>query len=183
MPSILFCPFCRDGFESVTECPEHGLTLVRIDRLPVPSRDTRVATHFVDPRFGRGPILVGAALTVVGFFLPFVRTESVVAAALNVAIDGAHNLWLTPVAALSLLAVLWTRRDAESMRAARLAVVGLSLGGALPVIYTTRRIAIVAEGTQTDIVWLAGVATMLAGLLVAGLGGLRLGTDRRSERS
>ena len=30
---ILFCPFCRDGFEGVEECPEHELTLLPIDRL------------------------------------------------------------------------------------------------------------------------------------------------------
>ena len=99
---ILFCPYCRDGFEGVEECPEHELTLVPIDRLPrdraaVPSE----VSFFADPRLGRGPVLVGAALVLIGALAPFVRARGLEASALEVAIDGAHNLWLTPAAALA----------------------------------------------------------------------------------
>jgi hypothetical protein len=172
---MLFCPFCRDGFEGRAECPEHDLALVPVDRLPRVNRATHEAAFFADPRLGRGPILLGAALTIVGFFLPFVRTPSLEASALQVAIDGAHNLWLAPGAALAILAVLWIRRDRSSMRSARLAVLGLAIAGSLPIFYTARRIALMADAARTEVDWLVGGIVMATGLVVVGLGALRLG--------
>jgi hypothetical protein len=176
---MLFCPFCRDGFEGRAECPEHDLALVPVDRLPRVNRATHEAAFFADPRLGRGPILLGAALTIVGFFLPFVRTPSLEASALQVAIDGAHNLWLAPGAALAILAVLWIRRDRSSMRSARLAVLGLAIAGSLPIFYTARRIALMADAARTEVDWLVGGIVMATGLVVVGLGALRLGLALR----
>jgi hypothetical protein len=177
--NILFCPFCGESFEGRLECPEHELELVPIDRLPRVDRCNNGVSYFADPRLGRGPILFGAALTVVGFLLPLVRTSSTEASALEVAIDGAHNLWLAPGAAIGMLAVLWFRRDRESMWSARLAVLGLAIAGALPISYTTYRIARMADASQTEVEWLAGAAVMSLGLVVAALGSFRFGRPRR----
>ena len=175
-PEILFCPYCRDGFEDVQECPEHELALVPIDRLPR-SREQSLGevSFFVDPRLGRGPGLLGAALVLVGTLAPFVRSGVVEASALEVAIDGAHNLWLTPAAALVTLWVLWLRRSRASMRSARLALFGLALAGALPLVYTSRRIGLVADGHAAEVEWLWGLTLMAAGLVIRALGSIRLG--------
>ncbi len=181
---ILFCPYCRDGFEGVAECPEHELTLVPIDRLPraAATAPTEVA-FFADPRLGRGPVLFGAALVLIGTLGPFVRARGIDASALEVAIDGAHNLWLTPAAALACLWVLWVRRSGPAMRGARLAVLGLALAGALPLVYTTRRIGLVAAAYSTEVQWLWGLGVMAAGLVTIALGGTRLGGTVRHVRS
>lgn len=179
-PKILFCPFCRDGFEGIAECPEHELTLLPIDRLPRPAeRPFGGVAFFADPRSGRGGVLLGAGLVVVGFLAPLVRARGLDASALEVAIDGAHNLWFTPGAALGVLWVLWARRSRLEMRGARLAVLGLTLAGVLPLIYTSRRIALVAGAYVAEVEWRWGLATMVAGLAVAALASTRLGASGR----
>jgi hypothetical protein len=179
-PTLAFCPFCRDGFEGLAECPEHELTLVPIDRLPRPGeRGVSEVTFFADPRLGRGGVLLGAALVLVGFLMPFVRARGIAASALEVAIEGAYNLWLIPGAACGVLAVLWARRTATAMRAARLAAVGLALAGALPLVYTVRRIELVAGWSGTEVHWLSGLGVMLAGLVFTALLGVRLGGSAR----
>jgi hypothetical protein len=177
-PRILFCPFCRDGFEGRAECPEHELTLVAVDRLPrTAERALKRVTFFIDPRLGRGAVLLGAMLVLLGFVAPFVSASGVVASALEVAIDGAGNLWLTPGSAIAVLWILWRRRSRYTMRAARLAVLGLASGGVLPLLYTTRRIGLVAEAYTADVEWLWGLWLMMAGLLVAAVGSRWMGTS------
>ena len=174
---ILFCPFCRDGFEGRTECPEHELMLIAIDDLPPTSgRTLDGVTFFADPRLGRGGVLLGAALVLLGFLAPFVhrsggaltgeRHYNLAASALEVAIDGAGNLWFTPGAAVALLWILWRRRRRSAMRAARVAVFGLAVGGGLPLIYTTRRIGLMAGAEAVQVEWLWGLWLMVAGLLL-----------------
>jgi len=173
---ILFCPFCRDGFEGRTECPEHELTLIAIDALPPKSERTldRV-TFFADPRLGRGGVLLGAALVLLGFLAPFVHNYTLAASALEVAIDGAGNLWFTPGSAIALLWILWRRRSGSAMRAARVAVFGLAAGGGLPLIYTTRRIGLMADVQAAEVEWLWGLWVMVAGLLVVAFSSRRFG--------
>lgn len=176
---IWFCPYCRDGFEGYTECPEHELTLVPIDQLPrVKARRLEEVTFFADPRLGRGAVVLGAALVILGFLAPFVRSSEIEASALEVAIDGAGNLWFTPGAAMLLLWILWRRRSRSAMRAARAAVLGLAVSGGLPLLYTTRRIGLVAEAHDAGVHWLWGLWLMLAGLLVAAIASSRLGSVR-----
>lgn len=174
-----FCPYCHEGFEGRSECPEHELTLIPFHELP--RRADRLldeVAFFVDPRLGRSAPLLGAALVFIGFVAPFVRSSGLEASALEVAIDGAGNLWLTPGAVIVLLWILWQRRRRDTMRAARVAVLGLALGGLLPLIYTCRRIGIVAEGRGATVDWRVGLWLMVAGLLVAAFGSRRFG-DRR----
>jgi hypothetical protein len=173
---VLFCPFCRASFEGCTECPEHELTLIPIDKLPRQADGPlERVVFFADPRLGRGAVLSGATLVLLGFLAPFVRSPALAASALEVAIDGAGNLWFTPGAAIVLLWILWRRRSRGAMRAARAAVLGLAAGGALPLVYTARRIGLVAEAQGANVEWLWGLWLMVAGLLVAVLGGLGLG--------
>ena len=179
---ILFCPFCGDGFEGRTECPEHELTLIPIDKLPRKAEAAlESVTFFGDPRLGRGVVLFGAALVLGGFVAPFVRGAGISASALEVAIDGADNLWLTPGAASALLWILWRRRSRSALRAARAAVLGLASGAALPLIYTTRRIELVAETYPSDVEWLWGLWLMAAGLVMAVFGSRGLGATRRHD--
>lgn len=179
---ISFCPFCREGFEGARECPEHGLTLVALDRLPrrVPRVPNEVA-FFIDPRLGRGPILLGAALVAAGFLAPAVSANGVVASALEVAIDGAHNLWLTPGAALGILWVLWVRPTRKALREARAAVLGLSVAAVLPLVYTGRRIVVATQAHGTDFEWRWGLTVMVLGLVLAALGSIRLGAGPSIE--
>ena len=62
------------------------------------------------------------------------------------------------------------------MRAARAAVLGLAAGGALPLIYTTRRIGLVAESLAADVEWQSGLWLMAAGLVIAAFGSRQLGS-------
>lgn len=180
---VAFCPFCHESFEGRTDCPEHELTLVSIAELPRSRRRSPDRVEiFADPRLGRGLPLLGASLVLLGFLIPFVRSSSLVASALEVAIDGAGNLWLTPGAALVLLWILWQRRSAEAMSPARGAIFGLSVGGALPLIYTSRRIALLAESQGATVDWLAGLWLMGLGLLLAALGSAWFGRVRRGTR-
>ncbi len=174
-----FCPFCHEAFEGRVECPEHELTLIPFDELPSHAdRPLGQVTFFADPRLGRGPALLGAMLVLLGFIVPFVRSLELEASALEVAIDGAVNLWFTPGAAIVLLWILWQRRSRDTMRAARAAVLGLALGGLLPIIYTCRRIGLMAEFDGATVDWLVGLWLMLAGLLVIAVGSRRLGSSR-----
>jgi len=178
-PEVSFCPFCHEGFEGRVECPEHELTLIPFDEVPRRGdRPLDQVTFFVDPRLGRGTALLGAMLVLLGFILPFVRSLGLEASALEVAIDGAVNLWFTPGAAIVLLWILWQRRGRDTMRAARAAVLGLALGGLLPIIYTCRRIGLMAEFDGATVDWLVGLWLMLAGLLVIAVGSRRLGSSR-----
>lgn len=180
---VSFCPFCHEAFEDRTECPEHELTLVPMTELPPLGRlGLQRVEVFADPRLGRGLPLLGASLSVLGFLVPFVRSSSLVASALEVAIDGARNLWLTPGAALALLWLLWNRRTAEAMSRARGAVLGLALGGALPLIYTCRRITLMAEAEGVAVEWRAGLWLMALGLLLAALGSAGFGRTGRAAR-
>jgi hypothetical protein len=64
------------------------------------------------------------------------------------------------------------------MRGARLAVLGLALAGALPLVYTSRRIGLVAEVYAAEVEWRWGLAAMAAGLVVAALSSAGLGASR-----
>jgi hypothetical protein len=177
-PEILFCPYCGEGFEGADECPEHELTLVPIDRLRRPQQALEEVAFFVDPRRGRGPVLIGSFLVLGGFLAPFARSRGFHASALEIALDGAHNLWLTPIAASLLLWILWSRRSRTQLRAARFAVFGLALGGVLPLLYTSWRIELVAGVQDASVAWGWGRLAVIAGLVLAALGSFWLGGRR-----
>lgn len=176
------CPYCGQRYFNQLECPEHELTLVPVD----PSADGSSAdadegssvTFFADPRLGRGPVLLGASLALVGFLLPFAGWAESTASALEVSVEAAKNLWLTPLAALAQLAILWQRRTALRMHAARFAVAGLSVGGVLPLFYTTWRVRTVAAAAGQAVDWLSGLWLMSFGFALAAFGARQLGRQR-----
>lgn len=178
---ILFCPYCGESFEGVAECPEHELALVPIDRLGRERGSLDEVAFFADPRLGRGPVLVGSALVLLGFLAPFAHSRGLHASGLEIALDGAHNLWLTPLAALSALWILWSRRSRVALRAARFAAFGLSVGGLLPLAYTSWRIALVAGVQDAPVEWGWGRVAMVAGSLLAAFGSLWLGGRARAR--
>jgi len=185
----LFCPFCGECFEDETRCPSHDLPLVPFDALgrmrtpPVPDEHEAVAPH--DLRFGRGWIAAGALLVLVGFLLPFATSSQgarvATATGLQVASRAALNLWFLPLVAFSWIAILARRRTPAQMRGARLAVPLLCLGAAGSLGYSLWRIHEGAEriartyGLSVDIELGAGVFVMAAGVVLAFVGGLRLG--------
>ncbi|MEM7436383.1 MAG: hypothetical protein AAF436_14580 [Myxococcota bacterium] len=120
-------------------------------------------------------------MALIGFALPFVGSGRAVASALEVAIDGAINLWLVPLAAMMVLVILSVRRGADAMRASRVAVIGLFVGAALPLVYSVRRIAIMATVEATETTWLVGLWVMVVGLCIGGLGALALGRRPRAR--
>ena len=175
------CPFCHAAFEDREECPEHQLSLVSQSELPRRVDRPSGVSFFADPRHGRGGVLVGAAAVLLGFFLPFVEFRGLLASALVVAIDGAANLWLTPGAALGQLWILWSRRDAGSMRKARLAVLGLALAGALPLTYTRWRIVAMADAASANVGFRMGLWIMVGGLALCAASSVFLGRMRRTR--
>lgn len=185
----LFCPFCGECFEGETRCPSHDLPLVPFETLqrmrgqPVPDDEEPVAPY--DPRFGRGWIWAGAALVVVGFFLPLVTSTQgarvTTATGLDAASRVALNLWLLPLVALSWTTTVARRRTPVQMRAARVAVAALCLGAAASLGYSLWRIYRGAEriartyGLTVEIDLEIGVYVMAAGIALAFVGSLRLG--------
>jgi hypothetical protein len=93
----------------------------------------------------------------------------------------ALNLWFLPMVAGGLLSILARRRTPASLRSARLALALLGAMGAMAVGYTFYRIHVsaahIAERTfvsvEVSLGWGAWLA--LAGVVVAFVGGLRVG--------
>lgn len=179
---VRFCPFCQEAFAGRLECPEHELLLVDIDELPKPAhRALGSVRFFADPRLGRGPVLLGALLVLIGFLGPFARSRAVTASALEVAIDGAVNLWFAPGAAIAMLWIAWRRRARQRMQVARAAIFGLALSGGLPLVYTTHRVRIVSAADGASVCFLWGLWLMTAGLVISALGAPRFGGRRRVD--
>ena len=173
---VLFCPYCEEGFENVLDCPEHELALVPIDDLPKRGEPvSHRVRFFADPRLGRGPVQLGALLVFVGFVAPFAHSRGLTASGLEIAIDGAVNLWLAPGAAIIILWIPWKRRTRSAMHAARGAVFGLALSGGLPLVYTTHRIGLMAEAVNAHVLWLWGLWLMVAGLTACAIGAAGFG--------
>lgn len=177
-----FCPFCRECFEGVVDCPDHELVLVDFDKLPrVKSEDEEgnEILPFMDLRFGRGLIVAGFVVTTVAFFLPFVRVANEVSfSAAKVAVARAPNLWAAEFAALGCLVMVFRAQTPARLRALRLAVALLAALGSLAVGFTWWRIAGGAAqmGVAATVEWGAVVLCLGLGMLV--LGGARLGHSR-----
>lgn len=131
---------------------------------------------------------MGAFSILVGFLLPFARSGGRAFSALEIAIDGAANLWLVPAVGIGLGWICWRRRTRQSMYAARVAVFALAIGGMLPLVYTIRRITWMADAAGSSVQWLLGPWVIAAGLLASAVGSLRFGgriepATRRRPRS
>lgn len=191
--SVRFCPFCREPFEGLTDCPDHGVPLVPWDevlvrdRRRVPGMDETLAGH--DLRFGRGFLLLGSLLLVVGWLLPAV----VDGFRGGVATSG-YRLWglqadyliVLPASALVAIYAAFSRRTRRALAAARLAIFGalvldlsaLAVAGVHVLRYAD---ALRRTGQQGDVAPGIGVYVTVAGLVVAAYGTWRLGTARETR--
>lgn len=188
--AVRFCPFCREPFEGLSECPDHGVPLVAWDELlvrdrgRVPGPDEPLAGH--DLRFGRGFVVVGALLVVAGWLLPAV-------------VDGfrggvetsGYRLWglqadyliVLPASALVAFYAVFSRRTRRTLAAARLAIFGALLldlaalaVAAVHVLRYAERLRSVGE--HGDVTPGVGAYVTLVGLALAAYGTFRLGSAR-----
>jgi fumarate reductase subunit D len=127
---MLFCPFCREPFEDLDRCPSHDLALVTLRELgALVAAADETALPFWALRRGRGQVLSGALLTLIGFFCPFgsltgelTRTNTLFALARG----RTPRLWIVPLAAIALLLILVRRRTGPEQRGARIAALFVS---------------------------------------------------------
>ncbi|MEM1415856.1 MAG: hypothetical protein AAGH15_13190 [Myxococcota bacterium] len=188
----LFCPFCEESFEGEERCPEHDLALVPIARLaalrgrPVPEPDDALPPH--DLRFGRGIALAAAALWLAAFAAPFVEVAANGdvrrSSGFAIATETAMNLWLLPLVAFGLVSVVLRRSTPRALAGARLVAPLLGLLALGSVGLTLWRIesglvAIRELGLEASLRPLVGAALAVAGSLVAGVAGVRLGRPPR----
>ncbi len=188
--SILFCPFCRESFEVERECPEHELRLVPFEALPreedaeaFPSHDERVAAF--DFRFGRGWVVAGILLLVVGFASPLVTladaAQSRTFSGFGAAITRAPNLWTIPFVAGMFAWTLARRRTPLEMIGARLAGVVFACAPLFSLAYTALKVRqgavqLAARGGQSlEVHPEVGVAVLAFGAFALLIGSLRFG--------
>jgi hypothetical protein len=185
--TVLFCPFCGDGFEGVSHCPDHELALVPWQDLPRAKRSDplHVDLAWYSPRLGRGWLAGSALLTLVAFAsLPLGHTEgsaNMGGTILQLALHGAHRLWLVPAASITLLLVLFRRRSPQSMRAARIAALFTVLIAPASVLWTwpsvREAVAAYAQRTGQSLapVLASGAYLIVLATLPGLFGALRLG--------
>jgi hypothetical protein len=185
--SVLFCPFCGDGFEGLSHCPDHELPLVPWQQLPRAKRsdppDIDLAWH--SPRLGRGWLASDALLTWIAFAsLPLghaLGSASMGGTMLQLALHGAHKLWLVPAASTTLLLMLRRRRSPQALRAARIAALFTVLIAPLCVLWTwygvREAVAVLAQRNGQALVPVlgSGAYLVLLATLPGLLGALRLG--------
>lgn len=190
MADVLFCPFCRESFEGLAACPEHGLRLVPFSALAHEEAqlDLNQPLPFWEIGYGRVWVMLGLALSLVGFFLPLARLSGDVTAASTLfalAQGRAKTLWLVPLAALGQLVVLNRRRSAQGMSSARISVLWLALLPPLVVGMTLYGVLSAAtlmnEQARDHVTAHAGSGAYLvaAGAFLSIVGSVRLGRPPR----
>ncbi len=130
-PQIGFCPFCRECFEDVKECPDHDLQLVAFDKLApeTPHHDEDAPVHPWNLRYGRAWLWVSGLLILIGFLMPLLTTvrpermygPTVTAShnGIQVALQVAPNLWILPMVTFGLFSLAMRRRTRKALRSAR----------------------------------------------------------------
>lgn len=184
---LLFCPFCRECFEGERECPEHELALVPFDKLPrdpeldgseLPAHDEPVS--MLDPRFGRGLVMAGVVLLLIGFALPVLTLASAdqsrAFSGFEVASTRARNLWTIPFVAAMFVWVLARRRTPLAMLGARLAGIVFGLAPLFSLAFTVLKVTQGAaqeaarggRALEVSVDYGVGVLAIASLLLVAG---------------
>ena len=187
---LRFCPFCRECFEGETQCPEHELALVPFEALPheddpeaLPSYEEKVAP--LDLRFGRGIVMAGIALTLIGFLSPVLdvatATQTRAFSGLEAANLHARSLWTVPFVALMFVWILARRRTPLAMLGARLVALVCALAPLVSLAYTALKVEqgarqITEQSGQSTTVALAwGTWVIGAGAVLLLIGSARLG--------
>jgi hypothetical protein len=189
--TVLFCPFCGDGFEGQTQCPDHELPLVPWQQLPRAKRSDppELDLAWRSPRLGRGWLALSSLALLFAFaLLPLGRVSGAAnmgGSMLQLALHGAHKLWLVPAASLTLIALLYRRRSPRAMRAARLAALFTVMVAPLTVLWawssTLAAVALLAERSGQELVpaLASGGYTVLLATIPGLIGALRLGGTAR----
>lgn len=188
---MLFCPFCKEGFDDVTRCPHHDVELVslrvlgQLSAARVPD-DQRLP--WWSPKLGRGLVLTAALGTLLAFFCPFGQLLGEVTVSntlFTLARGRALRLWVVPTAALALLLMLYRRRSPAAMRGARVSAAFVSLLPSAVVLFTSsgaREAAdLMATGAGGEVKFRLGLGSWLVfccGVLAL-LGSLRLGVQAK----
>jgi hypothetical protein len=191
--SIRFCPFCREPFEDIARCPTHDIELVTLRALgaiTAASVPDDAPLPLWSPRRGRGLLFSGALITLLAFFCPLATLSGELHASntlLALARARAPRLWLVPLAAFALFSLLYRRRTANELRAARVGSVFLALIPSAVVIFTligvhdaVRQLAAQRDAlVQLQIGWGAWLVFLAGVLLVWGSAVLGV---RRAQR-
>lgn len=190
MAAVRFCPFCRESFEGVDACPEHGLRLVDFQALPK-LEDPRAPDAWMPwstLAFGRGPLLFGALLMLAAFFLPFAAMHGGLEAEsslYDLARQRAQTLWMVPLSACAMLAVFYRRRTLRGLFSVRLVVAWL---GVVPAVVAGVRLfgsyqaaaRLSAKlGEPVAVTPGAGVFTLAAAMITVLFAATRLGRERQ----
>ena len=186
---MLFCPFCKEGFDDLVRCPHHDVELVslrvlgQLSAARVPD-DQRMP--WWSPKLGRGFLLSSALLTLLAFFCPFgelLGDVTVSNTLFTLARGRALRLWVVPMAALALLFMLFRRRTPAAMRGARLSALFVSCLPSAVVLITwfgARRAAeVMATSSGGELEFRLGLGSVLvlgSGALAL-VGSLRLGVQ------
>lgn len=187
---MLFCPFCREPFDGVAECPDHGLALVTLEALAradakrIPDEHARLASH--DLRFGRGIVVVGAALTWLSLWLPVVRDgfrDGATTTGFALWSLRADYLAVVPGAAFVALFTVFIRTTRAQLQRVRVAL-GVALALAFVSVAMAFRHVLAyahdaqAAGEMGEVSAGSGVYVAVGGLLVLAYGVHRLGKGR-----
>jgi hypothetical protein len=187
---LLFCPFCRECYEGIAQCPDHDLTLVSWEALPRSEEPEEMgsddAVSPVDLRYGRGELLAGVAVLMMSVLSPLFRVtegeDGRSFSLLEAATDRAPNLWTVPFVAALVLSIVLRRRTIGQMLGARLAMLILATGPFISLGYTLWKIydgaaqmsEVMHREVHVQLSW--GVGLVLAGGALLVVGSLRLGT-------
>lgn len=138
MGKLLSCPFCRELFSEGegSTCPECGLPLVPLSRLPLSldgqeeaiargellaPEDQKLPFHFGGR--GRGALLFLALAGLSSFFVPWVsleRPDAIALSGYDLARSSAPWLWGGAVAWFTMLPLLASRRSINQLRGIRI---------------------------------------------------------------
>ena len=179
--AVLFCPFCREPFEGLSQCPTHDLELVPFRQLPADQEEQDdAALPVASPRMGRGLLVVGAALTLLAFFLPLASLSGQLSASSSLyalARTRERLLWLVPMSGFAQLVVLRRRRTPRELRGSRVFVLMCALLPSVSVLYSVLGVRAAAAlltarmqtavdmhvGAGSWLTWLAALPMLLAG--------------------
>jgi hypothetical protein len=186
---VLFCPFCREGFEGMASCPDHALRLVPRDQIaPTLTGDDEPgddepndrtvhpderAIALLDPRHGRSLVALGGGLAGAALLLELAPLGGRPLPTYQIA-TVLPSLWTLLLVCFCVFYVLARRRTPRALRSLRVLVP--LLGG---VVMLTLAMAVKRLGTLV----MSGTAAyvMVASALLLVWGGARLGGSARVD--
>ncbi|HEY6878124.1 MAG TPA: hypothetical protein VI299_08885 [Polyangiales bacterium] len=180
---VLFCPFCRESFEGLEQCPEHELPLVGLARLrgdeapdgehdddldgPKVPGDLRPLALF-ELRHGRGWVALGALCQLAALSLPFGDAGQAIAT--YQLARAVPSLWTLSLVAITVFYVLARRRTLRALRSLRVLVPGLGAVALACLLWAYGRLG-------WSVTPALGSYAMVIGAVLLAVGGARLGAD------